>query len=56
MNKDELIELAKRLAKEHWAWVESVLANRQKETQHMFIEGFIHGFKHGLQKREEKTK
>lgn len=37
----------RQLAEEHWAWVESVLADRQAETKHMFIEGFIHGFKHG---------
>ena len=40
----------KRLAEEHWAWIESVLANRQRETKHMFIEGFLHGYKHGKER------
>lgn len=39
----------KQLRDEHWAWIEQVLANRQAETKHMFIEGFIHGHKHGKQ-------
>ena len=46
-----MIKKPKQLAEEHWAWIESVLADRQQETKHMFIEGFIHGFKHG---KEEK--
>ena len=44
----------KKLAEQHWAWIESVLANRQVETKHMFIEGFIHGYKHGLQGGKKK--
>ena len=46
MNKEEAVE-AKKLAEEHWQWIEQILANRQAETKHMFIEGFIHGYKHG---------
>jgi len=38
---------ARKLAEEHWAWVESVLTDRQQETKHMAIEFFKHGFKHG---------
>ena len=38
-----------QLAEEHWNWIEQVLANRQTETKHMFIEGFKHGYKHGRQ-------
>lgn len=41
-----------QLAKEHWAWVESVLADRQQETKHMFIEGFKHGYKHGKENKK----
>lgn len=37
----------RQLAEEHWDWIEQVLRNRQNETRHMFIEGFIHGYKHG---------
>lgn len=43
------IKIDQKLAEEHWAWVEQVLANRQTETKHMFIEGFKHGYKHGNQ-------
>lgn len=39
---------ARRIGEEHWGWIEQVLTNRQNETKHMFIEGFVHGFKHGL--------
>lgn len=42
----------RQLAEEHWAWVESVLADRQQETKHMFIEGFIHGHKHGKESKK----
>ena len=38
---------ARKLAEEHWDWIKGVLANRQAETKHMFIEGFVHGYKHG---------
>ena len=45
---DKKIEAeARKLGEEHWAWIESILANRQKETKCMFIEGFVHGYKHG---------
>lgn len=43
----------RRLAEEHWAWIEDILADRQRETAHMFIEGFIHGFKHGAQEQRK---
>ena len=42
---------ARQLAEDHWDWIEAVLAKRQEETKHMFIEGFVHGFKHGKEKR-----
>ena len=49
-------EKSRKLGEEHWAWIEAVLANRQEETKHMFIEGFIHGFKHGKgDKNDTKT-
>ena len=55
-NYKQIIEndLPHQLAKEHWAWVESVLADRQQETKHMFIEGFVHGYKHGKSERQPK--
>ncbi len=46
MKKDKV----RKQAEAHWKWIESVLADRQKETKHMFIEGFIHGHKHGKDK------
>jgi len=49
MIPDKEKEEVKKLANEHWSWIESVLADRQMETKHMFIEGFIHGYKHGEQ-------
>ena len=46
-------DLPHQLANEHWAWIEQVLANRQTETKHMFIEGFLHGYKHGKESKVE---
>jgi hypothetical protein len=43
------------LAQEHWKWIEAVLANRQTETRHMFIEGFLHGYKHGREHNAKKV-
>lgn len=51
-NKDKIL----KLASEHWAWIEEVLANRQTETRHMFIEGFKHGYKHGFQDGQKEDK
>ena len=44
---------ARKIGEEHWNWIEQVLANRQNETKHMFIEGFVHGFKHGKDSLKE---
>ncbi len=52
----ELKSKSVKLAEEHWAWIEEVLANRQAETKHMFIQGFIHGFKHGMAQAQEALK
>lgn len=41
-------------AEEHWEWIEQVLKNRETETRHMFIEGFIHGYKHGKEEVEKR--
>ena len=52
MTKEEA-ELVQELAEQHWAWIEGVLADRQQETKHMFIEGFKHGYKHGKESKDE---
>lgn len=43
----------RQLAEEHWRWIESVLSDRQRETEHMFIEGFLHGYKHGKESKKQ---
>lgn len=39
-------------AEEHWEYIEQVLARRQMETKHLFIEAYIHGHKHGRESKK----
>jgi Leu/Phe-tRNA-protein transferase len=46
INKENL-EIAKKLAEEHWTWLESLLRK-------IYVDAFIHGFHHGLEESEEE--
>jgi len=38
---------SKRLADEHWAWLETVLKQQLEVTGKLFEDSFVHGYKHG---------
>jgi len=42
MNKEQ----TKKLAEDHWEWIESVLAVQREMEKKLFIDGWIHGAKH----------
>ena len=45
---NDLVEKeARKLAEEHWAWLESILEEQRRMEKKLFIDAFIHGFKHG---------
>ena len=46
------IKTDKQQAEEHWAYIEAILAKRQEEEKHLFIDAFIHGLKHGRQSKK----
>ena len=46
MNK-EYLEEARKLADEHWTWVEKVVGHVAKDF-------FIHGYKHGKEKKRSR--
>jgi hypothetical protein len=57
-SKDQVNEEAKRLATEHWAYIESVLMKDLEMTGKMYRDAMIHGFKHGIEyltENSEKT-
>ena len=52
-------EEARKLAEEHWAWLESVLdtASAKTDTLHgkLYVDAFIHGAKHGQDTQERRV-
>lgn len=46
------MDKAKKLAEEHWAWLESILFQQRLIEKKIFIDSFIHGYKHGLRNKE----
>lgn len=43
-------EEARKLAEEHWEWLESLLVVQREMEKKLFIDAFIHGTKHGGEK------
>lgn len=39
-------EQARKLAEEHWNWLEPILMLQLQLTRRLFIDAFIHGAKH----------
>jgi len=50
MNKDQ----SKKLAEEHWKWLESVLAVQREMEKKLFIDGWVHGAKHQKESTDAK--
>ena len=46
---NEVYEKAKKLAEEHWKWLESWL-------HIVYVDAFIHGYKHGCETNVERRK
>lgn len=44
---------ARRLAKEHWAYVESILLQQLEVVGKMYRDAMIHGIKHGIEIERE---
>ena len=47
-------DIAKKLAEEHWLWLESILYQQRLMEKKLFIDSFVHGFKHGEDREKEK--
>ena len=43
---------ARKLAEEHWEWLQSVLQVQREMEKRLFIDAFVHGVKHGRKGRK----
>lgn len=52
--KEKPEQKARRLANEHWNWIEGFLNQERERQRFLFIEGFLHGDKHGRKEKEDE--
>lgn len=49
-------DYSKKLAEEHWKYVESVMLQQLEVIGKMYRDAMIHGFKHGIEYKIEEFK